>query len=163
MKDWIEVTDRISLFAELLRETWDVVRRFSALSTIESFVSDWRQANWEQLVEVSLPGTQLVVYDGGADMYPDSSRVFRPDLLPTHIVVCTGLTMVATIKDVLTDAEVPSTSNGLAFGELGMTSGGGFAPMPPFDHVRLGDHVTSYVFALPSVRFWVRPILPDEI
>lgn len=70
MKDWIDVTDRIVLFSEFLSTTWDLVQRFSVLSKIESFVSDWRQSNWEQLVETTLWEQQLAVYAGGADMYP---------------------------------------------------------------------------------------------
>lgn len=56
----------------------------------EEFIDDWLQANWEILVEsVLLEGAgYLDVYGDGAEMNDPSSRILKPEKLPTHRIGC---------------------------------------------------------------------------
>ena len=51
---------------------------------------------------------------------------------------------------------------GFALEELVTVGNGRYELAPPFDHVRVGDHVTMYVFRLHDVIFEVRTVTEDD-
>ena len=87
-----EITSSVLGFREFLNLSWPVGKRLLASSSEET-VGDWLQANWEILVEAPwrerMPGGFLEPYGDGADCNGASSRVWLPDAIPTHRVICT--------------------------------------------------------------------------
>ena len=64
---------------------------------------DWLQANWEILVEslICISGSEyLEIYGEGADCNELSSRVWRPQSLPTHFI---RVSLIKDTIDVFTD------------------------------------------------------------
>jgi hypothetical protein len=85
----LDVTSNVEAFREILSVAWPIAKRAAIMDTTESFLDDWIQANWERLVEASLPPDMHVFlepYGAGADCNISSSRVWRPDVLPTSPV-----------------------------------------------------------------------------
>lgn len=160
MKD---IDESIRGFSTYLSLAWPIVQEFAARATEENFVKDWQQASWESLVEASLPIGVLNLYNGGAEFYPDSCRVFRPATsdAPTDIVVCMPAESERVV-DLLTDSLVQFPATGFPMEALVAASGRTFAEAPPFRHVLAIDGDQEYVFSIDAVRFFVRSIADDE-
>ena len=129
-------------FLGVLRSSWPGVKRclIDSAGWDQSVVYDWAQANWEMIVEAGLsrdgPIT-LDVYGPGADCNGGSSRVWRPEAEPSHLVVCRPARNCAP-ADALTGKDVMFPSSGLPLEEfVTMTAEGRYAAMPP---VRLCAH-----------------------
>jgi hypothetical protein len=140
--------DFIRRFARFLDASWNSA--WSAATPMEDIdpadlMADWAQANWELLVETPLRETAgfgeayLEPYGEGAECNGASSRVWRPQALPTHRVVCRGRETAATM-DLLTSRNVDATSHPIVFDHFASLSKRGWhEEAPPFDCV-LGYH-----------------------
>ena len=99
----------------------------------------------------------MQVYGEGADCNVRSSRVYRPDAVATHTVVCLPRSGGTTIADSLTSNLVAVSTDGLQVEEFVSMEGKWYATKPPFDCVLVEQKGTSYVFKLEDVVFSVRP------
>ncbi len=162
-----DIDESIRDFATFLDLAWPIAMRLAARGSEETFMQDWQQASWESLIEASLDGVVLRIYDGGAEFYPDSSRVFRPATsdLPTHLVVCRPLGGGESATDVLTGSQVQFPASGMPLDSLVSASASirTLVASPPFDHVVAMLGQSRHVFSLDTVRFFVRPIEPEEV
>jgi hypothetical protein len=85
----LDVTGGVEAFREILSAGWPAAKRISLEDTTGSFLDDWMQANWEMVVEASIPPVLNVIlepYGAGADCNLGSSRIWRPNVLPTSPV-----------------------------------------------------------------------------
>ena len=81
----IDVTDAVEAFHEILTNGWPVLKRLAGEDTTGSYLDDWMEANWEMVIEASIPPSEGVViepYASGADCNIPSSRVWQPDRIP---------------------------------------------------------------------------------
>lgn len=81
-----DVTEAVCAFRQCLISAWNPVNKVSIADRTGSFLADWMQSNWERIVEASIAPEMKVVlepYGEGADCNVGSSRVWRPDLIPT--------------------------------------------------------------------------------
>ena len=127
----------------------------------EGLVSDWLQSMWEMLVEASLTEGRsmlfLEAYGEGADCNPRSSRVYRPEALPTHAIHCVPA-IGASFWDVLTKTQVLAPEPGLAMDRfVRLATSGWYEYGPPFDHVLLYNAGNEVVVKVDDVRFVLRP------
>lgn len=129
-------------FAKFLHASWDgaceVARSLEQLDPTE-FMSDWVQANWELLVETpfrELAGfgdAFLEPYGEGAECNEASSRVWKPEALPTHRIVCLPRE-AAPLLDMLTNRAIEVTGRPLVFDHFAIESARGWhEEAPPFD------------------------------
>jgi hypothetical protein len=161
-----QIDDVILLFTRFLEASWDRVCDVGQVvnnAEAPNFTSDWLQANWEMLVEVAIGNVPLAIYGEGADVHPDSSRVFSPPgwELPTHVVVCLPKRGTSIHDSNGRLREFPP--EGLAIDELGTVNEGYFDRGPPFDHVMLAEETERAAFRVDDVSFFVRPIRADEL
>ena len=78
-------------YLKFLNSSWPAANDFGKrFLQHEEFIDDWLQANWELMVEsVLLDGAgYLEVYGDGAEINDPSSRILRPEELPTHKIGC---------------------------------------------------------------------------
>jgi hypothetical protein len=149
------VDELVRRFGRLLASAWPELIAASASSDAGSFVQDWLQANWEMFVEGALPpGTFLEVYGEGADCNGASSRVYQPDAIPTHAVVCVPRPGVA-MRDLLSNEVVEGA--GLPMEELVSLDGSWYAQRPPFDCVLVEAGERTYVLSMDQIRFALGP------
>ncbi len=131
-------------FARFLTQSWDeVLRAAGVLEHFDTagFIADWVQGNWELLVETPFrdsarPGdVYLEPYGEGAECNDPSSRVWNPDALPTHRVVCLP-TKARPIVDLLAGRELDPGKGPVVFDHLAIQSKTGWhEEAPPFDCV----------------------------
>ena len=98
----------------------------------QELLDDWKQANWEVIVEFRLKYLKLIdgfidVYGNGADCNGASSRVFLPDALPTSAV---------------------QIKPNYIFHSFGTLNNGYFIQEPPFDYVK-GENPKTGELILP--------------
>lgn len=137
-------------FARLLTAAWHEVQAFAPPRS--SYVIDWLQSQWEMFVEGALPpGTFLEIYGEGADCNGRSSRVYRPDAIPTHRVVCSP--RGASAIDRISGRAMADT---WPLNELVTIDGTWYASRPPFDCVLVESG--PYVFHLDDVVFSLAPV-----
>lgn len=145
-------------FARFLAAAWTEVIVASAFSRTGSFLRDWLQANWEMIVEGGLsPGVFLEVYGDGADCNERSSRVYRPDVMATHAVVCRPRDGKPSITDILGGERIEFGTAGLPVEELVSVEGTWYATLPPFDCVLVEQNAKSHVFRIDEVIFTLAP------
>lgn len=153
-----EITSSILGFREFLNLSWPVGKRLLASSS-EGIVGDWLQANWEILVEAPwrerMSGGFLEPYGDGADCNGASSRVWLPDAVPTHRIICTHK-KIDQFHDVLTNETVSHSK--LNFDKLVNWGGGLYEEEPPFDYLLTEIESSIVVFSIKDVRFCVEPI-----
>lgn len=161
----IPIDELIRDFTTYLDGAWGIVQRFSHRRGTDSFVGDWLQASWESLVEASLAEGVLDIYGGGADLYPDSSRVYRPSAnpLPTHIVAFLPRDGTSSLMDELTGQSVSFPAHGRSLDRFVSSSPPFFQEAPPFDHALTESDDGRFLFPNAALTFFVRPILEEEI
>lgn len=135
-------------FAKFLSLSWDTASETKGIlkrAGASEFISDWTQANWELLVELpfrDLAGFEnafLEPYGEGADCNANSSRVWLPESLPTHRIICYPLDGDSII-DLLTGNSINISRNALIFDHFAAHSVNGWHEQAsPFDCV-LGYH-----------------------
>lgn len=160
MIDDDELDGLVRGFARLLSSSWAEVQAAARLSHTGSYVRDWMQANWEMLVEGVLPPDEvfLEVYGEGADCNTRSSRVYRPDVLPTHTIACVARADTGVVTDRLSGEEVRLGPDGLAFEELATQSERWYEIGPPFDCALLRNDGVAYLLRTDEVVFVLRPV-----
>ena len=99
----MNVTEIINSFRIFLNVSWAGLPGWlKDIKESDEAIYDWFQANWETIVETkinqvrfaeSLSNNLVTIehFGYGADCYGTSSRVFRPDALPTHYIKVNGL------------------------------------------------------------------------
>lgn len=149
----------LDAFLTVLRSSWHSVRRglVESPSWDESVMADWAQANWEMVVEAALSREQRVVlevYAAGADCNDGSSRVWRPELLPTHAIVCRTTRPDGVVRDHLSGRDIEAPSAGLRLTEfVAVTQDGWYRAEPPFDHALVEYDRVEVVVSLADVSF----------
>ena len=137
----------VRAFARLLAAAWPEVQALAPRA-----VADWLQSQWEMFVEGALPpGTILESYGEGADCNARSSRVYRPDAISTHRMVCSP--RGATVIDRLSGRAMAGM---WPLDELVTLDGAWYASRPPFDCVLVESG--PYVFHLDDVVFSLAPV-----
>jgi hypothetical protein len=132
-------------FAEFLTKNWTGVRASTqGLKAIDAneLLADWAQANWELLVEphlreqVASRESFLEPYGDGAECNGSSSRVWLPDAMPTHRIVCRQRG-TASFHDLLTDRVLePPIGTVVLFEQFATRADGGWYKVDaPFDCV----------------------------
>jgi hypothetical protein len=130
----LDVTDAVEAFRQLLCCSWAAVARVVENDTSGSLLIDWMQANWEMLVEASIPpelGVRLEVYGDGADCNGSSSRVWQPSASPNAAVFARYIGNEP-LLDALTGSEV---SGDLKLDSFASMASGWPTPEAPFDFV----------------------------
>jgi hypothetical protein len=135
--------DIILRFSQFLSVGWPVTFETAGmlkqLDTNE-FMSDWMQANWEILVEA--PCKELLGFDvflepygEGADCNTQSSRVYSPEAVATHRILCTPR-KGNRIDDLLTKDSINNPDKAVIFDHFAIKSDTGWHKQaPPFDSV----------------------------
>ncbi len=116
-------------------------------------MNDWKQANWELIVECNLyigENVFLLPYGEGADYYGKSSRILRPKAIPTHSVNCVG---TKDIIDQLTGNSVLFPKNGLPLECFVTIKDGWYFEIPPFDYALILMDNDQIVISLKDVKF----------
>lgn len=159
--------DAMRTYARFLNASWEVA--WTTATTMEhvdpaEFMADWAQANWELLVETpfrefaGFGNAYLEPYGEGADCNDASSRVWLPQALATHRVVCRARGGTA-VKDLLTGRDVDATEEPIVFDHFATTSDSGWhQPSPPFDCVHGHQGEQELLVRIDEVSFVVEPI-----
>jgi hypothetical protein len=149
----------LEAFLTVLRSSWHSVRSglVETAGWDESVLDDWAQANWEMIVEAALSREQRVVLDiyaAGADCNDLSSRVWQPELRPTHAVACRIIRPDGLIRDHLSGRDIAMPSAGLRLSEfVTLTENGGYRPEPPFDYALVDSDGVDAIVSLSEVSF----------
>ncbi len=149
----------LDAFLTVLRSSWHSVRSglVETAGWDESVLNDWAQANWEMVVEAALSREQRVVlevYAAGADCNDPNSRVWQPELCPTHAVACRSIRANGVARDHLTGVDIPVPAAGLRLTEfVSLTEDGWYKAEPPFDHALVDSEGVEAVVSLAEVAF----------
>ena len=140
-------------FAAFLTAAWQQTSLIlGQLEEANDLLNDWMQANWEILVEAVLlsGGTGfLEVYGDGADCYGTSSRVFRPEALPTHRIGCVAAPGKQ-LWNLLTDGPLADVK--MTFWGFVRWEDGSYDSTPPFNAVLL-EGARNAVVNLDEIEF----------
>lgn len=120
-------------FIAFLNISWNIV----CINLNEDDMNDWLQANWEILVESCLGNGKRILlepYGEGADCNGDSSRVFEPNKIATHRIICRGKNH-GQGKDVLKGCDIDLSE--YDFDSFVSWNGEQYAHEPPFEYVLL--------------------------
>lgn len=145
----------IRTFQRLIALAWPELSACAEAAPYQGMLEDWLQCNWEMVVEGSLPpgeGIILEIYGDGADCNDPSSRVFRPEWLANHRVVCVARHDVPVLADLLGKRPIPPGTQ-LVFDELVTMRDGWYYRDAPFDCVLVDDGGTQRVIAADAVDF----------
>lgn len=139
---------------------------------IKNEINDWLQANWEILVEAKLnePFCKMEInseriildfYGDGADCNGGSSRVWLPDALPTHRIVCKIKS--GSVKDIFTGKEIKENEiSKMDFLKITTLADNKqwFDDRPPFDCILLSQPVSieNVLVSLNTIDFHVEKI-----
>lgn len=146
----------VRAYAAFLTASWDTVQERLRVHPMSELLDDWKQANWEILVEAQLwrEGVFLRFYGEGAEIYPGTPRVTHSDARATHKVACRPLGDLP-ITDLLSGKAVVPEEGGWTLGELVTWREGWYFDEPPFTHVRTGENQDTKLFSLDHVRFFL--------
>jgi hypothetical protein len=149
-------------FAWFLNASWDAASATAIrLNEVESteLMSDWAQANWEVLVEtpfrefIGFGDAYLDPYGEGADCNDASSRVWRPDAVPTYRVVCRSAEGTS-MRDLLTGRSVDAAHGPVVFDHFATNSANGWHEQAtPFDCVLCYQDDQEILLRLDEVIF----------
>jgi hypothetical protein len=140
----IDLRDALLSFADFLRRNWEHLgMKGNAWSpgSVDGLWYDWAQANWELLLESVLQerigkrDVYLEPYGNGADCNDRSSRVWKPEAIPTHRLLCRPRDG-QTLGDLLTRQSVDTSCKDVVFDQFASkTVDGWYRVGPPFDCV----------------------------
>ncbi|PKM14433.1 MAG: hypothetical protein CVV12_14025 [Gammaproteobacteria bacterium HGW-Gammaproteobacteria-2] len=163
----LSLDDVILRFARFLTASWGVA--YEAAGTMKQveraeFMSDWTQANWELLVETpfrELAGfgkSFLESYGEGADCNEKSSRVWLPEVKPTHRIACRPR-KISYIHDMLSGNVIDVSSRTVVFNHFANKSvHGWYEQAPPFDHVLGYYNDQEVLLSIDQVSFMAEEI-----
>ncbi|MFH2122372.1 MAG: hypothetical protein ABIJ50_02670 [Pseudomonadota bacterium] len=143
----------IDIFRALLNNCWIKIQIFKTDVEGEYLLNDWKQFNWELIVENNLFQRRdfyLEPYGEGADYYGDSSRILRPEALPTHTVCCHSENEVI---DLLTGNMVTFSSEGLPLECFVAIRDGWYFEEPPFDCILIIKDRKQLVVRIKDINF----------
>lgn len=159
-------------FARFLGASWDAAWMIATtMDEVESteFMSDWTQANWELLVEspfrqsVGFKNAYLEPYGEGADCNDASSRVWNPQALPTHRIVCQASESTPML-DLLTNRLIDPTQGPVVFDHFAVQSQRGWHEQaPPFDCILGYQHDQEVLIRLNQVSFVAEQTIGAEL
>lgn len=140
----LDVTDSVEAFRQILCACWPAIQRLAETDTTGSFKEDWLQANWERVVECSVPpslGVVLEPYGEGADCNVRSSRVWKPTAIANSAISirCLG-------NEAVTNALDGQVLEGdLILGEFCTLVNGWPSVQKPFDYVTLENRENATI------------------
>ncbi len=157
----------VRYFAEFLKQNWSGVRASTqGLETIDvdELIADWTQANWELLVEPHLREQTgclksfLEPYGDGAECNDSSSRVWLPNAIPTHRLVCRPRSGEG-LHDMLTGRALSlAASESVEFEQFAARGDGGWYKIDaPFDCVLGSVHGKEVLIPVGEVAFLAEP------
>jgi hypothetical protein len=151
----LDIDTLVRGFARLLSKSWSEVQAVAPMVDTGSYVQDWVQANWEMFVEGALPPGDILleIYGEGADCNTRSSRVYMPEAMATHAVMCVPQAGDAVVLDLLGNEPFRFGVHGLPLEELVSMEGNWYAAKPPFDCVLVVDGGQERVFRSDTVMF----------
>lgn len=148
----MEADKVLRIFKDFLERSWE-----PAIQLLnDDLLNDWLQSNWELLVEscVCLPGKEfLEIYGEGADCNSPSSRVWLPNVLPTHKIT---VTPKHDAIDLLNDGNLQSRK--LVFEKFVFWNGSRYDVTPPFDFVLLTSDEEEFLVSCDQLVFTIAPI-----
>ena len=163
--------DAMRAYARFLNASWDSAWTIAtAMEQAEpgEFMADWAQANWELLVETAFRefagfgDRYLEPYGEGADCNDASSRVWFPQALPSHRVVCRARGSTPMI-DLLTGRKVDATGEPIVFDHFAARSDDGWHEQAhPFDCVLGYKGEQEVLLRIDEVSFAVEPVADYE-
>ncbi len=146
-----KLAQSIFIFRELLNAMWEEMSNLIGEVDDNYLLDDWKQANWELIVEGSTDTfIFLQPYGSGADYYGDSSRILRPESLPTHEVHCF---CSQPLKDRLTGKLISLPDTGFPFELFVTMRDGWYYEEPPFDCLLVINNKEEIVIGLDEVGF----------
>ena len=146
------LAELIAVFRDMLNSMWLRMIKVTEDTDENSLLDDWKQANWELIVESNLEGDApiyLQPYGSGADFYGDSCRILRPEALPTHAVHCFSR---HSVRDKLTGNSLNIPLDGFPVECFVAIRDGWYYEEPPFDHVLVLNEDQQLVIALEEVN-----------
>ncbi|MCD4652498.1 hypothetical protein K8T06_01020 [bacterium] len=147
------LNDLTMIFQKLLNSMWGKMVEISEVSDPDSLLDDWKQANWELIVESKLSANHTIYlqpYGNGADYYGNSSRILCPEGLPTHAVNCVS---DQPLNDRITGDLIHFPDNGLPFECLVTMRDGWYYEEPPFDSILIIINGVEFVVGFEEVNF----------
>jgi hypothetical protein len=123
----------------------------------DEWLNDWKQANWELIVEGGLgssPSITLVPYGEGAEFYGSSSRILRPEAVPTHAVRGRP---VSNAVEALSGQLAVFPTDGLVVESFVTMRDGWYYEEPPFDFVLFIEDGSERVLSLEAAEFFLGP------
>jgi hypothetical protein len=127
----------------------------------EGLLHDWKQVNWELIVEQNIMpiGEKFFLqpYGEGADFYGDSSRIIRPEAVPTHAVSCCSKNGAV---EQLTGKSISFPIDGFEIDCFVTIRKKWYFEEPPFDCVLVLDNENEFVFLIEDVTFGLKKITP---
>ncbi len=147
------LAELIDIYRALLNAMWEKINSLANNIEGDSLLNDWKQVNWELIVEQNLPvgeTTLLQPYGEGADFYGDSSRIIYPEALPTHAVSCCSQNGAV---DQITGNSISFPTEGFELDCFVTIREGWYFEEPPFDCVLVFDNDDQFVFLIENVTF----------
>jgi len=147
------LNELLDLYRALLNDSWLKLQVFATDIEGEYMLNDWKQFNWELIVECHLNQKEklyLEPYGEGADYYGDSSRILQPEAIPTHAIFCQSETDVV---DKLTGNKISLSEGGLPIECFVAYCDGWYYEKPPFDCVLIITGQQQIVVNLKDVNF----------
>lgn len=147
----------LEMYRTLLSRSWSDANAIAKVAGGDEWLNDWKQANWELMVEGGLGGPSkrtLVLYGEGADFHGASSRILRPEAVPSHAVRGRP---TADAVDLLTGEPADFPVEGLILECFVAMRGGWYHEEPPFDCVLFIQDGVESVIPLRSVEFLLGP------
>lgn len=154
------IVELIDIYRNLLNSVWVEIRGLAKDVEGESLLNDWKQANWELVVEANLSQKEIFLepYGEGADFYGDSSRIIRPDALPTHAVCCYSEKHVT---DRLSGNQISFPIEGFELECFVSMRDGWYYEEPPFEGVLVVHDDEQLVFQINDINFGLRKIISN--
>ena len=157
----MDVKKTLNLFREFLVAGWPTVVAYEeqySEGDCNDFRINWLQANWEQTVEQSLLFTPhfLQFYGEGADFGGVSSRVYYPEALATHHIICRPKEGGVLLTPVAKNKRSKTTSgyNQVVFESfVRITEEGWYEEAPDFDCVLADYQDTQIIFKFEDTEF----------
>lgn len=151
----------IRTFQKFLNTSWESIESILSNSSDEreTTLADWFQANWECLVETSLCHEAecfLEIYGDGAECNGNSSRVWNPNILPTHEIYC-HTNAHQTIIDILSNKEVTHIEQ-FSFSQFLSWNGKHYGSSAPFDYALLENDKNEIIIEVKHIIFDLRKI-----
>lgn len=153
----MDLPQLLEKYRALLTSFWQDAIAIAKDAGGEEWLNDWKQANWELIVEGGLRSTSLFAllpYGEGADFNGGSSRILRPEAVSTHAVRARP---IAGSIDVLSGQPAVFPAGGLIVECFVTMRDGWHYEEPPFDCVLFLGEGTENVLPVESVEFFLGP------